>query len=334
MANVHADAARRVGMDLAVAAGSNPERARELAERTGATFFDNYERMLADPSIAGVDVCVPNDRHRAYVLRALAAGKDVLCEKPIALTLEDADAMIAAAAANGDRVLMVAHVMRFWPEYLDLRERITHSEAGEPRWLILHRLTDVLGATKGTQGWRADPSRCGGAALDLQIHDIDFACWLFGAPRSVYSSGVQSASGAWDHVVTVLNYDRLGVSIEGSFIQVGAPLEISFELIAHDRTLAYRYSPRDFALHQLHGSDASEPGSLIEYRAPGDPRPLLRPKRDSFAVAVEGELLEFVHAIEQRRVSTSPAEEARLALSVALASVRSCETGEAVQGPF
>jgi UDP-N-acetylglucosamine 3-dehydrogenase len=72
---------------------------------------------LDDPRIEAVDLCVPNHLHRALAVRALEAGKHVLCEKPIALSLEDADAMLAAADRNG-RFLMIGHVLRFWPEYV------------------------------------------------------------------------------------------------------------------------------------------------------------------------------------------------------------------------
>src|SRR5438309_10504761 len=72
--------------------------------------------LLADPAVDLVDLCVPNDEHARLAIRALEAGKDVLVEKPIALTTADADAMVAAAAASG-KLLMVAHVLPFFPEF-------------------------------------------------------------------------------------------------------------------------------------------------------------------------------------------------------------------------
>ncbi len=82
---------------------------------TGVETYSDFEQLLADPNVQLVDLCVPNDAHAAMAIRALEAGKHVLVEKPIALDIEDADRMMAAAAASG-RLLMVAHVLPFFPE--------------------------------------------------------------------------------------------------------------------------------------------------------------------------------------------------------------------------
>ena len=228
IAALHAAGARAAGLELGVAAGHDSQRARALAEEHGARLYESYEALLADPAVDAVDLCVPNHRHRPFAEAAFAAGKHVLCEKPIALTLEDADAMIDAARRAG-KTLMVAHALRYWPEYRLTHDLYRRGELGDGGWLSARRLTSVLYATQGAQGWRADPARAGGAALDLQIHDLDFVCWLFGPPQTVFAHGLRLAGGVaagagpqasapgggWEHLATTLRYaDGRGATVE------------------------------------------------------------------------------------------------------------------------
>jgi UDP-N-acetylglucosamine 3-dehydrogenase len=335
MAAVHAGAAQRLGVDLAIAAGGNRAKAAELAAATGATLYESYEALLADSTIIGVNLCVPNDLHRQFAERAFAAGKHVLCEKPIALTLDDADAMIAAATYAG-RTLMVGHLVRFWPEYARLREVVESGDLGTIQWLSLRRLTGVLSATTGRDDWRASPARGGGAALDLQIHDLDYACWLLGTPSAIYSRGVQSSPGTWDHLLTSLTFDGVEAIIEASFLMQSAPFDMAFHVIAERGVVTYRYSPAAFALHGLHGdgddiSHVTPEPSLKLHRAGEESQGLYTPERDSFELAIEAEIGEFVTSIREGRGPICTGDDARRSLAVALESLRSCESGEVVR---
>lgn len=336
MAGVHAAAVRRLGIELGIAAGHDAARAEMLAEQMGGRLYPSYEALLSDPAIAAVDLCVPNDVHRRYAERAFAAGKHVLCEKPIALSLADADAMIAGAEAAGV-TLMVGHVVRFWPEYRRVKELHASGDLGEIAWLSLRRLTGVLSATQGREGWRASAERSGGAALDLQIHDLDVACWLFGSPRAVFARGVRSPNGSWDHVLTTLDYDGCRVMVEASFLMGSAPIDIGFHLISDRGAVTYRYSPAAFALHGLHGDTTDQEArlpTLLLYDSADAPTGLLQPERDSFEAAIDAEIAEFVECVRSGRELACTGDDARLALSVSLASLRSCESGVVVDGPF
>lgn len=342
MAWVHAAAAERLGVDLAIAVGSNRAQAEELASATDAALYESYEALLNDPRVTSVDLCVPNDLHRSFAERAFAAGKHVLCEKPIALTLEDADAMIVGAKRSGV-TLMIGHLIRYWPEYARLREIIRSGELGAVDWLSLRRLTGVLSATTGRDDWRARPARSGGAAIDLQIHDLDFACWVLGAPRAVYARGIRSETGTWDHVMTSLTFERVEVMIEASLLMQTSPFDMAFHLVAEGGVVTYRYSPAAFRLDDLDEVDgddgdgldtpALEP-SLTLHRVGQAARGLSTPARDSFEVAVEGEIAEFIASVSEGRAPGCTGEDARLALAVALASRASCESGEVVRGVF
>jgi len=327
---VHARAhAAAPGNRLAAVYDVNTEQARRWAEETGAVGAPSLESGLDDPQIDGVDLCVPNHLHRPLAVRVLEAGKHVLCEKPIALTLDDADAMLAAAARS-DRFLMIGHVLRFWPEYVLARQAIADGRIGAPLLVSGRRMVSLLAGTPGADGWRRDPARSGGAVLDMQIHDLDAFCWMLGSPQSVVSRGVRSADGAWSHVFTLL--DLAGgrkASIEASFMMQGNPPDIQFHVVGTAGSLAWRYMPKRFALHGLQAEASSGGPSLMLYRWGREPEGLYTPEEDSFSIAMRDQVAYFAQCIRTGQApAKAPPAEARRALALALASRESCESGQ------
>ena len=152
-------------VEVAAVCGTRPINARKLASEYGMAVYDSYPQLLGDPSVQAVDICVPNHLHREFSVQAMRAGKHVLCEKPIALTAEDGQAMIDEAAQNGV-FLMVGHVLRYWPEVRMARDAILAGRLGRPLLASGRRLVSLLAGTQGAQGWRHDPDRCGGAVID------------------------------------------------------------------------------------------------------------------------------------------------------------------------
>jgi predicted dehydrogenase len=150
MGGVHANSWTRTPATVAGAYALDTAQARALAERHGAQVYDSLEALIADVDV--VDVCTPTDTHHDIVLQAAAAGKQVICEKPLALTLAEGKAMLEACARAGVK-LLVGHVVRFFPEYY---------------------------------------SRSGGMMLDLMIHDFDYARWVGGDVTSVFAKYVRS----------------------------------------------------------------------------------------------------------------------------------------------
>lgn len=320
------------GTRLCIAGLIQPEQERELSARHGAELYASLEALLDNPGVDAVDICLPNDLHRPYAVRALEAGKHVFCEKPMALTLEDADAMIDAARRAG-RFLMIGHVLRFWPEYRKIKEVLDARALGAPLLATARRNVSLLVGTRGDQGWRHDPQRSGGAVLDLQVHDLDVFCWFFGRPRSLIARGIRSPDGALSHVFTHLEFPGAQQAlVEASFMMRGNPIDIFVRVLGSERSLEYTFQPEHFALHELasHGKPGKRP-SLILYEWQKEPQPLYVPQADSFEVALRDELRYFADCV---RTGNSPsvgsAEQARLALEIALVSQESCETGEAV----
>lgn len=309
----------------------HPEQARPLADRAGATVAPSLDAVLGDPGIEAVDLCVPNHLHRELTVRALEAGKHVLCEKPIALTLDDADAMLAAAARS-NRFLMIGHALRFSPEYLAAKKAVEDGRIGEPLLMSGRRMISLLAGTPGADGWRRDPVRSGGAVLDMQIHDLDAFCWLLGQPESVVARGVRSPDGAWNHVFTTVDLagGRKGF-VEASFMLQGNPLDIQCHILGSAGSVAYRYSPGAFALHGARSETPTKGPSLWLYQWGKEPVGLYTPEQESFAIGMRDEMAYFAECV---RTGTppcrAPAADSRRALALALASRESCETGRPV----
>ncbi len=158
--------------------------------------------MLADPRVDLVDLCVPNDQHAPMAIQALKAGKPVLVEKPIALSIDEADAMVAASRQAG-KPLMVAQVLPFVPEFAFALEAVRSGRYGQLR---AAHFTRVISKPDWSSEI-ADASRSGGPAIDLHIHDTHFIGLLCGVPRAVHSRGVVE-DGAVVHLTTQYLFDR------------------------------------------------------------------------------------------------------------------------------
>ncbi|MCL5998257.1 MAG: Gfo/Idh/MocA family oxidoreductase, partial [Chloroflexi bacterium] len=135
--------------------------------------------LIAQADVDVVDVCLPTDVHARYAIQALQQGRHVLCEKPMALTLEDAGAMVDAAR-TANRRLMIAQCIRFWPEYRFLRDCVQDGRYGKLLSLSLTRVGGQPGWS--SRNWFLDPVRSGGPIHDLHIHDVDFVNYLLGKP--------------------------------------------------------------------------------------------------------------------------------------------------------
>jgi predicted dehydrogenase len=190
--------------------------------------YEDGRALIAEADVDVVDICLPTHLHAPYAVAALEAGHHVLCEKPMALSVEDADRMIAAARAAGRR-LMIAQCIRFWPEYLYLREQIEQGAFGRLLSLNMWRMGGRPGWSP--DNWFLDPARSGGAILDLHIHDVDYANAVFGEPDTVYATGRQSeAARTYDVIHAVFAYaDGPQVHMHAGWSTAQIPFQAGFE---------------------------------------------------------------------------------------------------------
>jgi D-xylose 1-dehydrogenase (NADP+, D-xylono-1,5-lactone-forming) len=166
------------GSELLAIASRDPARARELADRHGVPrVHADYAAVLADPDVDAVYVPLPNSLHLSWTQRALAAGKHVLCEKPLALNATEAREMAAAARVSG-RLLMEAAMYRFQPRVRALLDSLAGAR-------IRHVSASFAFAIAAGDNYRLRPELGGGALLDVGFYVADVARWLLGEPERV-----------------------------------------------------------------------------------------------------------------------------------------------------
>ncbi len=160
-----------------------------------------------------LDICLPGHLHEEYAVRAMRDGYHVLCEKPMARTLAQADRMIRVARET-DRKLMVAQCLRFAPNLNQLKNFIDTGKYGKLLRLDMRRNGDLP-----KNSWYRDPKKSGGALLDLHLHDTDYINYVFGIPQSVRTYGIVRDTGGIDDLMTAYQYKKTGpvINSEGSW---------------------------------------------------------------------------------------------------------------------
>ncbi|QVQ52453.1 Gfo/Idh/MocA family oxidoreductase [Spiractinospora alimapuensis] len=216
MGSVHAQGWQEcAGAELVAVHGAADGTAAALAERHDAHVCDDLDDLLERVDV--VDVCAPTHLHHEIVLAAARAGRDVVCEKPLGRTPAQAEEIVSACAEAEVR-LLVAHVVRFFPEYAAMRAAVRAGQVGEPAVVRLTRSTYQPAKPGGN--WYLDEEKSGGLTMDLMIHDLDYARWIAGEVESVYARSVRSADpdSTIDHAVAILRHTSGAIThVEGSW---------------------------------------------------------------------------------------------------------------------
>ncbi len=184
----------------------NEEVGRAFAEQYGSKYYPTVEDLFANEKVDMVNICLPTNLHKEYVIKCANLGAHVLCEKPFTFKTEDCLEMEEACKKAGVR-FMIAQVLRFWPEYIKCKEIIDSGELGEIELANLARMSAFPRWSK----FYDTPSMSGGGVYDMHLHDVDFACHLFGDVKKVYAIGYKNDRGAWNNVVSNLTFKN-GVS--------------------------------------------------------------------------------------------------------------------------
>jgi predicted dehydrogenase len=212
---------------LTTAWDKDPERLAQFCQEFGCQSAQGYEAMLAG-GVDAVDVCLPTYLHRDATVAAAGAGKHVLCEKPMALTVAQA-ADMAAACKNAGVRLMIGHCIRYWPEYAQLKQV---KDDGRYGGLLSVNLTRY-GAfpSWSSDNWLADESKAGGGVLDMHIHDTDYAHYLLGAPDEVVSFGTVDKTGP-AQAFTTMRFGQAVAHLEGGWnLPARTPFKMAFRAI-------------------------------------------------------------------------------------------------------
>jgi len=182
----------------------DPARAADLPP--GVAFTPSLDKALGWPGLEAVVVCVPQHLHRTVVEPALAAGLSVLCEKPIADSLADADAMIAAAR-DAPGTLVIGHTLRFDPDFVAARAAVRDGELG-----------DVVSVAARWQAPDYEGRVISGRATvaqEMMIHDFDLVRWIVGEVERVYAeaSPIEVVGPGPDALVATLRLERGAVGV-------------------------------------------------------------------------------------------------------------------------
>jgi predicted dehydrogenase len=164
--------------------------------------YEKADELFADREIDLVSICTRTDTHADLCLKALAAGKHVLVEKPVALSVADIE-RIAAAARQAKRVCMPAMCLRYWPAWAYLQQRVNDGTFGACRSATFHRLAPP---PTWSQHFFLDANQSGGALFDLHIHDADFVMFCFGKPDAVTAVGRETPRGGVEHLTALYRY--------------------------------------------------------------------------------------------------------------------------------
>lgn len=202
--------------------------------------YEDFDELLSAGGIDIVDITLPTPLHPKMTVAALRAGCHVLCEKPMALTLKDCDVMLAASRQSG-RVLLIAHCVRFAPEYAKLRELVRSGKYGK---VVAADFTRFMSAPKWSPeggSWLLDEAKSGGLYVDAHVHDSDYILSVFGPPRAVMSRDHRSVHGYVDHTTTVYDYGEGGpvVTADSSFAATASLLWDAAARVFFERATVY-----------------------------------------------------------------------------------------------
>ncbi len=331
MGQMHAQVyAQLPDAELTAIVDADLEGARRNARNAGISasgvplYASLGEALSRHPDLTVVDVCLPTHLHRGCALEAIAAGKNVFCEKPLALTAQDADAIARAACERGV-ALQVGHVVRFFPESRAFVAFVKSNRAGRLLSLNLTRRVGRPGYSK--DDWLQDPARSLGAIFDLHIHDTDFVHHLLGTPRAVTSFGTKDAGG-WTHVFTRYHFDGIAVQAEGGWNYPAKwGFNAAFQAVFENGAVEYDSAASPTLRVTLGNEDpqplAFEPSSAGKSRADNGNIASLAGYFD--------ELEAFVATLERgEKPEIATGEQAARSVKTVLAEIESIETGRTI----
>lgn len=311
ISQVHATGWAALGAPVTV---YSHDGAEALAAEYGFSIAGDLQALLAASDI--VDIVTSSGSHKELALAAIAAGKHVICEKPLAVSSADARELADAAEAAGVR-LFPAHVVRFFPEYAEVKRQVDGGRVGEPAVLRFVR----SGQAPRAGSWFFDEDAGGGIVLDQMIHDLDQARWLAGEVTQVYAvQSPPSVDGIVPGIVTAhvtLTHAGGAIShVQGTWGPNGAVFRTSADVAGTRGTLAI--------------DSSTDAASVLDFPA-GEAGAGYLPPETTAVSPYTRQLAAFHRAIAEGTDTVVAAEDGIRAVAIAEAAAESIRTGRAIE---
>jgi predicted dehydrogenase len=300
---------------LSAVVEKNEKKGIEFSKKYHTNYYNDSDEMLKKEDVDLVVICTPTHLHAESIIKAANANKVIFCEKPLALTLKEADKAIEAIKRNNVKC-MIGHVLRFWPEYVKVKQIVDSGKLGKP----LHGVSERLLATPNwTEGdWYIKEKYGGGAALDAQIHDIDFLIWIFGNAIRVDSQGVYDrAYGGWAHIATNIEFESGG----SGFVQAGIRYQKTFPFTMVIRIICEKGTIEWIFRAGVHLEERGKQIPIIIYKQDG--KDTVEVRQDDPYLAEWKYFIDCL--VKNKKIENASIDDGRRALEVALASVKSAE---------
>ncbi|HVY63153.1 MAG TPA: Gfo/Idh/MocA family oxidoreductase [Planctomycetota bacterium] len=323
---VHADAARMLpGVEVVACSASRIERALHFAHQRGIQhYFADYRQLLALPEVDAVVIGTPNHLHHRMAVAALDAGKHVIVEKPLAVTLEEAEDLVARSKAAG-RHVAYAEELCFVPKFVEAKRIMASGKLGEVR--VVKQVEKHEGP-HARWFYEADEAG-GGIALDMGCHSVEFARWILGKPRVV---------SVFAHMATWLH--REGLHRDVTDLEDDCVIHLAFEggataLLESSWTLKGGMDSRT----ELHGTGGVLYANLLQegmgMRLHSAPEGWTYPDVAwNFQNGYPHELAHFLRCFETGERPEESAEDGLAVLEILLAAYQSAGSGRRVSLPF
>lgn len=285
-----------------------PAHVAALAESSGGTPVDSIEALIERSD--AIDVCLPTPLHREVGLKAIAAGRAVLMEKPLTRNFDEGLELVEAAE-RANVPLMAAQVVRFFADFARGHDLVKGGAVGTP---AAARTRRGGRAPKGSEGWYGDLERSGGVLLDLAVHDFDWLRWTLGEVSHLYarSVGLQDNHGP-DYALTTLTFDSGAVAhVEATWMDP-AGFRTTFEVAGSDGLISHD-SRNNAALRTATETGVATDNGLL-------------PEDDPYYREIDG----FVTALRHGTPVPVPGREGLAALAISLAAIESAKTGRVVK---
>lgn len=332
IASIHAEALRACSQAYIHAVASPTDgNARAFAERHDIPkYFTDYRQLLALPEVEMVVVGVPNDLHCSIVLDAAAAGKHVVMEKPLCLSLAEADRMIDACRRAKVK-LMYAEELCFAPKYVRLKALLDEGALGRP---TLIKQSEKHDGPHAAHFW--DVARSGGGVtMDMGCHAIEFFRWMLGRPpiKSVYAQMSTLVHGdktrGDDNSILLLEFeDGTTAMAEESWTKLGG-MDDRAE-VHGSKGVAYADLLGGSAIRAYsrdgYGYAVEKSGSTVGWSFPM--------YEESWSYGFHDEMAHFVDCVRNDRAPLVTGEDGRAVLEVIFAAYESARTGRKVSLPF